>query len=446
MSAETSEYVNWFRHSSPYINAHRGKTFVLMLGGEVIADANFANTVHDIALLNSLGVRLVLVHGARPQAEQRLQARGLETRLHHDLRVTTPDILECVIEAVGSLRTEIEARLSMGLANTPMHGARIRVCSGNFVTARPVGVLDGVDMGHTGELRRIDHEGIRRLLDLNQIVQLSNLGYSPTGEVFNLSVEEVATQTAIALKADKLILFGSRAGIHDSQGELRSELLASTAARLVQQYLAKLDDPEQPYSETACLLEAAATACQQGVPRCHLISYHDDGALLAELFTRDGQGTMVVSHSYEQVRPATIEDVGGILELIAPLEEKGVLVRRSRERLEAEIERFTIVERDGAIIGCAALYPFSEEAIGELACVAIDQTYRGGQRGDMLLDAIEDQAQALGLKRLFVLTTRTAHWFLERGFSNGALDELPGEKKALYNFQRNSKVFFKQLS
>ncbi len=445
MSAVTSEYVNWFRHSSPYINAHRGKTFVLMLSGEAIADANFANTVHDIALLNSLGVRLVLVHGARPQAEQRLQARGVETRLHHDLRVTTPEILECVIEAVGSLRTEIEAQLSMGLANTPMHGARIRVCSGNFVTARPVGVLDGVDMGHTGELRRIDHEGVRRLLDLNQIVLLSNLGYSPTGEVFNLSVEEVATQAAIALKADKLILFGSRPGIQDSQGELRSELLASTAARLVQQYLAKLDDPEQPYSETACLLEAAATACHQGVARCHLISYHDDGALLAELFTRDGQGTMVVSHSYEQVRPANIEDVGGILELIAPLEEKGVLVRRSRERLEAEIERFTVVERDGAIIGCAALYPFPEEAIGELACVAIDQTYRGGQRGDMLLEAIEDQAIALGLKRLFVLTTRTAHWFLERGFGKAPLDELPGEKKALYNFQRNSKVFFKRL-
>jgi amino-acid N-acetyltransferase len=445
LSAVTSEYVNWFRHSSPYINAHRGKTFVLMLGGEAIANANFANTVHDIALLNSLGVRLVLVHGARPQAEQRLQARGLETRLHHDLRVTTPDILECVIEAVGSLRTEIEARLSMGLANTPMHGARIRVCSGNFVTARPVGVLDGVDMGHTGELRRIDHEGIRKLLDLNQIVLLSNLGYSPTGEVFNLPMEEVATQTAIALKADKLILFGSRPGIQDSQGELRSELLASTAACLVQQYLTKLDDPEQPYTEAACLLNAAATACQQGVPRCHLISYQDDGALLAELFTRDGQGTMVVSHSYEQVRPATIEDVGGILELITPLEEKGVLVRRSRERLEAEIERFTVVERDGAIIGCAALYPFPQEAIGELACVAIDPSYRGGQRGDMLLDAIEDQAAAQGLKRLFVLTTRTAHWFLERGFSAASLDELPSEKKALYNFQRNSKVFFKRL-
>ncbi|WP_255483149.1 amino-acid N-acetyltransferase [Marinobacterium marinum] len=442
----TTHYVDWFRHSSPYINAHRGKTFVLMLSGEAIADANFANTIHDIALLNSLGVRLVLVHGARPQAEQRLQRRGLDTRLHHDLRITSSEILESVIEAVGSLRTEIEARFSMGLANTPMHGARIRICSGNFITARPVGVLDGVDMGHTGELRRVDHEGIRRLLDLNQIVLLSNLGFSPTGEVFNLAVEEVATQTAIALKADKLILFGSQAGIHDSRGELRSELLAETAARLVHQYLARVEDPEKPYSETACLLEAAATACQQGVPRCHLVSYQENGALVTELFTRDGQGTMVVSHSYEQVRPASIEDVGGILELIAPLEEKGILVRRSRERLESEIEQFTVVERDGAIIGCAALYPFTDAAIGELACVAINSGYRGGQRGDRLLAAIEQQARTLGLQQLFVLTTRTAHWFVERGFAAGELEQLPQQKKALYNFQRNSKVFFKSLA
>ncbi|MBV0933252.1 amino-acid N-acetyltransferase [Marinobacterium weihaiense] len=441
----TTDHVNWFRHSSPYINAHRGKTFVLMLSGEAIADANFANTVHDIALLNSLGVRLVLVHGARPQAEQRLKARGIETRLHHDLRVTGGEVLESVIEAVGTLRTDIEARLSMGLANTPMHGARIRVCSGNFVTARPVGVLDGVDMGHTGELRRVDHEGIRHLLNLNQIVLLSNLGYSPTGEVFNLAVEEVATHAAIALKADKLILFGSEAGIHDSRGELRSELLADTASRLVQQYLARVEDPEQPYTETACLLEAAATACEKGVPRCHLISYQRDGALINELFTRDGEGTMVVSHSYEQIRPANIEDVGGILELIAPLEEKGILVRRSRERLEGEIERFTVVVRDGAIIGCAALYPFTDEGIGELACVAINSDYRGGQRGDRLLAAIEQQARELGLGQLFVLTTRTAHWFVERGFAAAEREQLPQEKKALYNFQRNSKVFFKPL-
>ncbi|WP_151702250.1 amino-acid N-acetyltransferase [Nitrincola alkalilacustris] len=441
----TQQHVSWFRHSSPYINAHRGKTFVLMLGGEALAEPIFDSIVHDIALLNSLGVRLVLVFGSRPQIEARLEKQGIKTRLHHHQRVTDSQTLQCVVEAVGSLRCELEARFSMGLSNTPMHGARIRVSSGNFITARPAGVVDGVDLRHTGELRRVDHEAIRQLLNLNHIVLLSNLGYSPTGELFNLSVEEVATRTAIALKADKLILFGSEDGIRDSRGDLRSELLVATAMRMVSQYLAKLDDPSAPHTETSRLLQAAAEACQSGVPRCHLINFQQDGALIEELFTRDGSGTMVIRESYEQVRVAGIEDVGGILELIAPLEAKGVLVRRSRERLEAEIERFTIVERDGAIIGCAALYPFLEEQVGELACVAIDSNYQGGQRGDMLLQKLEEQARELGLKSLFVLTTRTAHWFVERGFREASLDALPQEKKALYNFQRNSKVFFKPL-
>lgn len=446
MNDTTLDFVNWFRHSSPYIHAHRGKTFVLMLGGEAINDSRLASIVHDIALLNSLGVRLVLVHGARPQIDERTREAGLETRLHHDQRVTDSQTLRCVIEAVGRVRTEIEAQLSMGLANTPMHGARIRVCGGNFVTARPLGVLDGVDMGHTGELRRVDSQAIQKQLDLNNIVLISNLGYSPTGEVFNLSVEEVATGTAVALKADKLILFGRQEGIRDSSGELRSELLAETARRLVHHYETSVaNDPEAPWTETACLLQAAVDACDKGVPRCHLVSHAQDGSLLIELFTRDGTGTMISKESYEQVRAATIEDVGGILELIAPLEERGILVRRSRELLEAEIERFSIVVRDGAIIGCAALYPFQDDRMGELACVAISNEYRGGARGDLLLEHIEDDARSQGLESLFVLTTRTAHWFLERGFRVAPLDSLPGQRKELYNFQRNSKVFIKPL-
>ncbi|WP_432697208.1 amino-acid N-acetyltransferase [Marinobacterium sp. YM272] len=444
MNDTTQDFVNWFRHSSPYIHAHRGKTFVVMLGGEAIVDSRLASIVHDIALLNSLDVRLVLVHGARPQINARMQEAGIETRLHHDQRVTDSDTLHCVIEAVGRVRTEIEAQLSMGLANTPMHGARIRVCGGNFVTARPLGVLDGVDMGHTGELRRVDVQGINQQLDLDNIVLISNLGYSPTGEVFNLSVEEVATGVATALKADKLILFGQQEGIRDSNDELRSELLAETARRLVHKYSATVT-AEESWSETACLLQAAVDACDKGVPRCHLVSHAQDGALLLELFTRDGTGTMISKESYEQVRPANIEDVGGLIELITPLEEKGILVRRSRELLEAEIERFHLVVRDGAIIGCAALYPFAEDSMGELACVAINNEYRGGNRGDLLLEHIEEEARRIGLKKLFVLTTRTAHWFLERGFRAAPLEELPGQRKELYNFQRNSKVFIKPL-
>jgi len=443
--SEQHTFIDWFRHSSPYIHAHRGKSFVLMLGGEAIEHRNFNNIIHDIALLNSLGIKLVLVHGARSQIDSRLEKAGIEVRLHHDQRVTDSQTLACVIEAVGSVRTQIEAQLSMGLANTPMHGARIRVASGNFVTAKPMGIVDGVDMGHTGELRRIDGEAIKLQLNQNNIVLISNLGYSPTGEIFNLPSEEVAVRVAQSINADKLVLFGAQEGIRDSQGILRTELLAETAKRLTYHYVSQIDDPTLPYTETACLLAAAADACDLGVARCHLVSYVEDGALLTELFTRDGTGTMISKESYEQVRPASIEDVGGIIEVIAPLEARGTLVRRSRELLEAEVDQFSVIERDNVIIGCAALYPFVEEGIGELACVAISDDYRGGQRGDMLLEHIEDRALEQGLETLFVLTTRTAHWFQERGFAEQPMSSLPKRRQALYNYQRNSKVFFKTL-
>ncbi len=205
MDSTSKDYVKWFRNSAPYINTHRGKTFVLMFSGDAVEHANFANIIHDIALLNSLGVKLILVHGARPQIESRCQLRGITPRFHNDLRVTDAQTLECVKDAAGSLRAHIEALLTTGLANSPMYGAQIRVCSGNFVIAKPMGIHDGVDFCNTGEVRRVDTEAINRLLQAGAIVLLSPIGYSPTGEVFNLSFEDVATQTAVALKADKII-------------------------------------------------------------------------------------------------------------------------------------------------------------------------------------------------------------------------------------------------
>lgn len=445
MNDDTKQYVNWFRHSSPYINAHRGNTFVLMLNGETVADSNFANIVHDIALLHSLGVRLVLVYGSRPQISQKLEQKQIESKLHHHLRITDQATLECVIEASAVVRAEIESRLSIALPNTPMAGARIRVVSGNFVTAKPVGVLDGVDMAHTGQVRRLNSSAIRQQLDMGNVVLLPHLGYSPSGELFNLGVEDVATCAASSLQADKLILFGADQGVVDSTGTLREELLTRTAERLVGQYLSSLDDSAQPHSEISRHLEAAVAACRSGVQRCHLISYQQDGALLAELFTRDGAGTMVLQESYEQLRRATIEDVGAILELIQPLEQDGTLVRRSREVLESEIERFTLIERDGVLIGCAALYPFTEDRMAELACVVVDPVYKGGSRGDQLLQLIEKQARQMQVEKLFVLTTKTAHWFIERGFVEASVAQLPDKKQSMFNLQRNSKVFIKPL-
>ncbi len=435
---KSNDWLHGFRHSSPYINAHRGRTVVLTIGGDAIAHGNLINIIHDIALLSSLGVRLVVAFGARPQIQARLNAAGVESSFHQGLRVTPGEHLMPVMEAIGGLRAYLESQLSMGLVNSPMHNARIRVSSGNFVTARPVGVLDGVDFGHTGRVRRVDVNGIEKLLELGHIVLLPPTGYSPTGDAFNLSYEDVGSQVAAALQAEKLIMFTGQQGLPEDDGSLIRELTAKEASDRLSAGKVGGHDGE--------LLRAACDACIKGVRRAHIISYVDDGALLEELFTRDGSGTLVSGDHYEQIRAARVEDIGGILGLIQPLEEQGILVRRSREMLETEIDCFVVAERDGTVVGCAALYHYPEEQSGELSCFAVDPEYRQSGRGDEMLAMIEKLALARGIQRLFVLTTQTEHWFRERGFETSSVNSLPGPKLAKYNGQRNSKVFVKPLS
>ena len=434
----SDSFVDWFRGSSPYIHAHRGKTFVIVFGGEAVADEGFSNLIHDIALLHGLGIRLVLVHGARPQIEERLKARGVEMQYINGLRVTDSAALNCVKEAAGAVRVEIEARLSMGLANSPMAGVRIRVASGNFVTAKPIGVRDGVDYCHTGEVRRVDWTAIEQRLESGAIAIVSPIGYSPTGEIFNLSAADVAASVAIDLGADKLISLLEEKGAVDG----RNRLITNMVPREVD---ALLGGRRRLPEELIQHLRAAVSACRSGVKRIHLIQRQLDGALLKELFTREGIGTLVTAEPYEETRTASIDDVGGLLELLEPLEAKGVLVRRSRELLETEIDGFTLMERDGMVIACAALYPYPQESMAELACVVVHPNYRGSERGAQLLAHMERQARSQGIARLFLLTTQTAHWFRERGFEPGELKDLPMRKRELYNYRRNAKVFIKVL-
>ncbi|MCB1774323.1 MAG: amino-acid N-acetyltransferase, partial [Gammaproteobacteria bacterium] len=399
---------------------------------------SFANLVHDIALLNGLGIRLVLVPGARPQIEQQLADRGADMQVVNGLRVTDDDALACVKEANGAVRVEIEALLSMGLANSPMAGIKIRVGSGNFVTAKPLGVIDGVDYKHTGEVRRIDADALRTLLDSGAIGLVPALGYSPTGEVFNLSAADVAGAVATAVGADKLIFLTEQ-----KTADSRGRVISSMVPREVDRLLARRRKMSE---EQARVLQNAANACRAGVNRVHLLDRHRDGILLSELFTRDGAGTLVTAEPYESIRIARIDDVGGIIKLISPMESAGVLVKRSRELLEQEIDQFTVVERDGAVIACAALYPYPENRTAELACVAVHPDYRGIGRGDDLLHHLEQRARDSGLDSLFVLSTRTSHWFRERGFEQAAVDHLPQGRRDLYNWRRGSKVFVKTLA
>jgi amino-acid N-acetyltransferase len=431
-------FIEDFRQSAPYIHAHRGRTFVLAFGGEAVADLRFSGLVHDIALLHGLGIRLVLAHGARPQIESRLKARGARLEYANGLRITDDAALACVKEAVGTVRVEIEALLSMGLPNTPMSGVRLGTSSGNFVTARPLGIRDGIDYCHTGEVRRIDGRAIRQHLDDQRIVLLSPIGYSPTGEVFNLSAEEVATAAASELQADKLILITEGPELRDGTRQPISQLSLIEATAL-------LNSGRRLNRDTLRHLGHALHACRHGVNRVHLVSRRREGALLLELFTRDGSGTLITAENYEGLRTATIDDVGGILSLIVPLENEGILVKRSRELLEIEINHFHVTERDGTIIACAALYPAEDGKLAELACLAVHAEYRNRGRGDALLKAIEDKAVRGGVEKLFVLTTRTAHWFRERGFLPGDITQLPARKQSLYNYQRKSRIYVKKL-
>ena len=436
MNSSTEQFVNWFRSSSPYIRNHRGRTFVIYIGGETVEHANFSNLIHDIALLNSLGVRLVLVQGARPQIERQLQAMNIPSRCEQGWRVTSGDCLHGVEQAVGQLRLHTESLLSRGLVNTPMAGAALRVVSGNFVVAKPYGIRNGIDFGHTGEVRRIDTEAISQQLQSGYIVLLSTMGFSLTGESFNCRAEDIATATAIALKADKIIFFMDANGVRDHDNNLLAQLNLLQTEKVLQH--------DGNDAITKLHLQSALHACKNGVRRAHLICHNTDGALLTELFTRDGGGTLVTSEHYEGMREATINDVGGVLELIASLEADGTLVRRSREQLELEIRQFSVIERDGMIIACAALYPY-EGKVAELACLAVHENYRQQGRGEELLGHLEALCRRRGLEKLFILTTRTTHWFLERGFIEVGIDSLPVERRKLYNMQRNSKVFCKTL-
>ncbi|RKZ68684.1 MAG: amino-acid N-acetyltransferase, partial [Gammaproteobacteria bacterium] len=417
MSDNLSEFVKWFRSAAPYIHAHRGKTVVLQFDGDLIDSEEFAHLVHDIALLNSLGIRLIVVFGARPQIEKLQQQQNIESLLVRGLRLTGEASIACVKEAVGATRIQIEALLSMGLPNSPMEDAHLKVTSGNFITAKPIGVIDGIDMGFTGEVRRIDTETIMRKLDNDEIVLISPIGYSPTGEVFNLRATEVAMKIAISLEADKLLYLTPDIGLKDDKGADIHQLTQVEAEILIDK--SNLDEL------THLQLSCGIRACNVGVKRVHFLQQNQDGSLLLELFSRDGVGTLLSAASFDQIRTATIDDVGGILEIIQPLEREGVLVRRSREKIEAAIDDYTVLVRDGSVIACAALHVEKDSKHAELACLAVDENYQKSGKGEELFLNIEEQAIKQGVEKLFILTTQTAHWFLERGFVEADIDNLP---------------------
>ncbi len=437
--SSSTNFVRWFREVAPYVNAFRGKLFVVAFEGELIQSGALNSLVQDLSLLLALGVRLVLAYGSRPQINEQLRLREIPDQFFwRENAPTDPVILECAKEAAGEIRLDIEANFSQGLPNTPMSHSHVHVISGNFITARPTGILNGIDFQYTGHVRKIDIEAINSILEKeSSIVLLPPLGFSPTGDAFNLSMEEIATCSAISLRAEKLIFLSERIEASDNEKWLGKELTRIDAETLITDK--KLDE------KIVSFLTQASIAVKRGVNRVHLLPYSLDGSILLEIFTHDGIGTMVAENTLDDLRAATIDDVGAIISLIEPLELDGTLVRRPRNMIERDIENFTVLEHDGIIYACAALYLFQRERMAEMACLIVHPEWQNSGEGESLLRHMESRARASGIKQLFVLTARTSHWFLKRGFLRGKITDLPRERQNAYNHSRNSLILTKKL-
>ncbi len=413
MNSNTA-FVRAFRESAPYINTYKQETFVILLSAEALASQYIHAIVHDIALLESLGTQLILCLESLNQDNTHAS-------------VIDNDALTAIKSQSGQNRTLLEALFSSALPNTPMQGANIQVISGNFITAKPLGIIDGIDHCYAGAVRRVNVANLKSLLTQQQIVLLPDLGYSSTGECFHVPYGDVGIATAAALGASKLIIYTN---------ETLLKVLPNAMT---------LEEAEKASAQQASLpLDIAVSACGQGIRRVQLINHEEDGALLTELFTRDGSGSLISQAPFEFIQPATIDDVIGIMSLLTPLEQEGVLVKRDPERLEQEIHHFRVMKRDTSIIALAALYPFDDNT-AELACVVTHPDYRGKHRAKAILAYIEAQAKQADIHTLFVLTTQSAHFFIDNGFVESQISELPQEKKSLYNYQRKSKVFKKSL-
>lgn len=387
--------------------------------------------VEDLVLLNALGVHLVLVQSTRHTIDSYIREQGIANTHHGHRRITDETLLKKIIEL--ACKNELIFR-GLFIRALDRNRSRSSLISGNFVSAKPLGIHDGIDHKLTGSVRRVDAGGIRRQLDAGSVVYLDHLTHSPAGELYNLASEEVAAETAVALNADKLILMGETSYCVDQKGDHVSELALSLIGTI----------RSNQNDELKRRLDAAERAVRRGVERCHLLGTGLDGAILTELMTTEGTGTLVASQPTTSIRQGRIDDLPGLIHLLAPMEENGTLIQRSRDKLEAEINHFYVIEQDDRILGTAALHPLDDQC-AELAALTADQAAPEHNIGTKLLRHIEEQARAKSLQSLFVLTTQASDWFKERGFVMSSIEELPENRQALYNFQRNSLILKKEL-
>ena len=435
MTNHSCAQVEVIREAFGYINRFKGETFVLAIDGSLMESDALPSLVRDIVLLQRMGIRIALVPGARERIDAVLKKYNVACPLVQGTRVTTPQAIPFVKMASFDVSNRIMTMLSRNGADAVI---------GNWVRARTLGVRDGIDYQHTGLVEKVKAEFVIRSLNDGLVAIFPTIGWSSTGTPYNISSSELAATLARELRASKLLFCNRNGGIAAAGLKVPHDICLSNRGHL----------PLLTVSQARLVLEANRTrrarlllepvlrgveACEYGVNRVHIINGNVDGVLLTEIFSNRGYGTMIHANEYDNVRPMTFADIPDVLALMRPLVEKKALVPRSGEELAAKLGDYIVHEIDGMVHGCGALHLLSPDE-GEIAAIGVDAQYEGMGIGHKLVTFLLERAGKMQLRKVVLLTTQAPDWFFEAGFTRGGVGDLPRERRATVNRQRNPLV------
>lgn len=414
-----------------YVPRFREKTFVIAVDGEVVASPNFSTILLDLAVLRSLNVRVVLVHGAAAQIEKLAAERGVKPSNTNGTGITDEATLKVSLDAATTLMNDI----MQGLTSVDL-----RAAYANVIIAHPAGILGGVDFQHTGKVERVDTKLLQLLLNDGAIPIVPPIGFDGEGRTFRVNSDAIAVEVAEALQAMKVIYLGARDGV-EVAGALVQQLSIAEAEDLVKKRRAQLDPG------TVSKIEHGARACRNGVPRVHLLNGNTDEALLAEVFSTEGVGTMIYGNDYQQIRRIFKKDVRAVLALIKSSVEHAELVKRTRAELVAQLDDYWALEVDRQLVACAAVHFYPEAQKAELACLYVAKAHEGQGYGRKLMAFAEQLAAQKSVKHIFALSTQAFNYFQQKGgYVEVTPDELPPERRKKYDASgRNSKVLQKAV-
>jgi len=440
--------VDLIREAFHYKSRFEGSTMVFKIDCPVTEDPCFPWLVKDLALLAQTGFKVVIVPGAKEAIDRVLEQQKIPSDFRtggdssEPVRITDARAMPFVEMAAFHVATRFMTFLS---------GSRVDAIIGNFVRARGLGVVDGVDMGHTGAVDKVFTESISRVLNLGAVPILPCIGWSPAGKAYNVPSDEIALAVSSALGANKLFIVSAREGIRGEVKPLPENVETREDGSIVR---LTPSDTEKIISTLTCgskapgkmpppllrELRLALSACRAGVDRVHLIDGREEGAVLKELFSNLGVGTMIFTDEYESIKSLHSRDLPDILRIMEPLMKSGVLLRRTAEQIQEKKDDYAVFEIDGSVHACGALHDWGEGQ-GEIAAVASDPLYSGMNLGRRVVGFLIEKARKKGMKRVFVLTTATQDWFEALGFLEAKLDSLPEKKRKVYDQSRKSKVY-----